>query len=363
MEAFSIEFEIKSPFEWELPNSNKIAGALSWAWRLISGNGELVKLFEEKKIAVSSLFPMYGETYFLPKPCVLNLLSGLFQDDGIDAKDIKKAKFISQGAFNLFIEKLALFEDEIPYFNGFDASDNMKDRVKDLFEKIYVHEESVVFLKDENIPKKEKVVGEDILIRNSIDRRKWTVREGILINEKIIFIRSAYFIVAVDGKEDIFHDIISPCLKLIEIIGFGAGRTIGRGKMKLKRIRKLYFPEILRNYFVNLSLFIPEEREVELSESFYETIFYSGKVYSPSLIIKRGVRYIREGGLMKIDEVKKNDKFFGRCPETTRSKINWSNGQEKILSFGTAFALRGKLDFGEAVWSVSQGELNKNASR
>jgi len=385
--VFSAEFEVQesseyggaiTTFEWELPQSNKIAGAFLWSRKLVKENSvdkEIIPLFAQKKIAFSSFFPYIDrDNFLLPKPPIINLLLPDYDDEdkGIDygkqkddtstesgisrrrfdEKEVKRAKFITFGAFNNFLRSLdetKLEGDDL--IDNLTKDKNLRKKLKDFFESIVV-ENNTIFLKSEfsRVSKKDfnALPREILLIRNSIDRNSWTVREGILINEKIVSAKRIYFLFA--SSEENIKEFIIPSLKFVCEWGISSGKTIGRGAIKLKRIRKVKINPLLKNFVFNLSLILPTN-EFDLEKSFYSVKFYRGKVYFPDIRVKKGLLVIGEGAILRTRNGLQNfsDGFSicGQLIEDSEMEI-WGE-KIKIYSIFTGICINGEIEFGEEI--------------
>ncbi len=146
-----------------------------------------------------------------------------------------------------------------------------------------------------------------------------------------------------DEATNVLQNYVVPALRVLKEIGISPKRSIGRGKISEIHVFKLDYAPKLKKFFINLSLLFPDE-SIDLQKSFYDIIPYAGKVWYPDLVPKKTACFVREGGLLRGDNL---GKIVGKCIDGTQHKV-FSHNQKDIAYLTNAFALAGVLKFDSA---------------
>lgn|GEM_PF-6830130 len=262
---------------------------------------EIVKCFLEGKppFLVSSLFPVLQEEYMLPIP--LSLFK-ILRETSIDIKAIGILKHIQYVSIDFFKK----------YVNGSKIGLTIKEETK---EKRYLEfniEGEVyrgvpegwgygVIVKKNIIEGKENYISfrKSKFPKNRLDRI--SLASDIFYVGLIDFNCKHYFILHVE--KDYFNTIIT-AIKMLGYLGLGGERTYGYGRFRVEKI--LDEPKIPSNengkYLINLSLYLPSEREIIVIKDRIEDIFYRLHLrvgsYSGTGLARRDIFVFSEGSVL-----------------------------------------------------------------
>lgn len=224
---------------------------------------------------VSSGFPFFGDTLFLPVP--LGALDPLFDRlTPEEIKILKKVKYLALPLFEQIIAGVSATELEYRIHGYYMWPKNEPP-------------ESVIFSRTSETP------------RISLDRRNDTVIEGeFFYFSQMYFSDKAgfYFLAHFDAPES--QQKMEAALRLLGDEGLGADRTVGRGFFHFERQEiNLKVPDT-GSHFITLSLYHPTTAEVEaglLKDSAYDLINRRGYAAHLSVRGKRrkSIRMFTEG--------------------------------------------------------------------
>lgn len=249
--------------------------------------------------------------YFFPKPAIKGFRD--LEKSAIDPKKIKKIKWINK----------SLFEQVL---NG------------ELIQKLDLSNVSGEYLPSSKLENEEFIV-KDVQLRIAVPRT--TDDTEVYYLEKTWFAKgSGLFFLAI-YEDQVAKETVHKALDLLQLSGIGTDRSVGMGQFKYEiESIKLNLP-INSDYAMNLSLFLPENKE------FLETGLNSNCSYD---LIKRGgwltdfgyttyrknmVYMFQEGGIFRIsNSIKETGGYVDIRPKNTPVSIDhpvWRIGRSIFL--------------------------------
>jgi len=309
MKAYKVSFEIKSstitPFQ-----SDTLWGYFAWAcfhiWGVKFGREFIDANKNGSPTLVSNAYP---EGY-LPVP-IIEIKRTEKIEKGEIFKQVKKRKFMK-------IENFEKIKDELEW--------------NKLFE-VLVNE-----IKDETENRKVWEVETQTVMRNKISRLTFTTSGfGELFGTEETFYGSnvkLWFAVKTDflSKEQ-----IEAILKYIELSGFGADASIGKGNLKFTSIENFKLPESENpNAFMTISNFIPTKDDldnVDGTNLWYKIFTKYPKVgghFALTDPFKKPLVFMEAGSVFK---VKTHKDFYGQI-------LNGVHSNPDIVQFAYAFPLK-----------------------
>ncbi|MEM4318139.1 MAG: type III-A CRISPR-associated RAMP protein Csm4 [Candidatus Nitrosocaldus sp.] len=190
-------------------HSDTIFNGICWAYNELYGKEALYELLadsKEKRLIISSAFPLSNNTYYFPKP--LNLSYNEIGNDSSNRyKTLKKARFISKDLFEHFIN-----EGTLPIDESRDEAQSIR------IDNIFIHKES------EHSPS----IHTSIEYRNRLDRLSYY--SDIYRCGYTILRNCAYWFAYHTSDED----KIRAALRLLADDGIGGERSIGLGRSSIE---------------------------------------------------------------------------------------------------------------------------------
>lgn len=291
-------------------HSDTIFGGICNAYRLIYGKDSLEKMLEKFKnqnppFLISSAFPYFDEILFFPIPKMID-----FFKFGVEDKKYKKIEFVSDGILQSISQNC--FSEQLKSGNIVQG-------------KILVTEEEMEKIGDT------KIWNEKEIPRVVIDRK--TNASNIYYFGEIEYCDKCglYFLIKI--LDNSVESKLKAAIRLLGDEGIGGDRSYGRGLFELEsKEPKKFVWDVNEGFFINLSLYVPADDEVEMIKNgYYDFISKSGWVYSPD---KRGerkrfVRMIREGSTFK-----GNKEFYGELID-----VSVSNEFHPVYKYGYGMPL------------------------
>ena len=274
---YKVKFKPESPLVSEL-SSDILWGHLAWAVRYVFSREKLIEIIsamqiEKPPLLCSSIFPEVDGVELIPA------LKLPLNPDAEDFKELKKQKFIIKSELDKYTQAVSQHYSKI-----------LRSSAK----------------------LSGKVVSESASMRNVISRRTGTVlQEGGLFSTRHISFRGNVrlycYIYCAEGE-----DFLENILDYISNTGFGADKTSGKGKIALESLEEigdvLFEKKADANAFVSLSLFVPDNHEVNLKRSFYKTKAKIGRLgeafASSNPYYKRPLWLLEEGSVCRPNEEK-----------------------------------------------------------
>ncbi len=304
MRVYIAKFKVLSSLITPL-QSDTIWGYIAWACFHIWGEKREKDFIKEHEngnpTLVSNAFP----DGFIPVPAIpAKSKSG---DTREDFKKVKKKNYIK-------IENFNKIKDNLTWETLFEV----------LKSEIYEDEKS-----------KAKTTA---VLRNKIDRFSFTTTgTGELFATKETFIPDYKMWFAI--KTNYFNRAeLKQILRYIELNGFGADASVGRGKFKFIELNKFELPESSDgNAFVTLSNFIPEDSEwSNFEDASYKIFTKYPKVgghfalYQP---FKKPIVFFEAGSVFKVGKFKN---FYGKL-------IHNIHTNPEIVQYAYAFPIKVKM--------------------
>jgi CRISPR-associated protein Csm4 len=265
-------------------HSDTIFGAFCAAVGEIYGEEKIVEILSKfgksPPFLISSAFPYVdsdeGGTYFFPKP--IGELERLedFKEYIDIAKELKKARYLSEEVFNSWINGEIDGEYLLRNFREYTLKMGL------LFPK----EKELKFgIRSVNIP------------RNQINRLSFS-SENIFYFEGAYYENAGLFFITRIYEEG-FEDILKGALRLLEDRGFGEDISVGKGHFELRGLSENAVLKMPKDgeRFVTLSRYRPSSEELSVfnnrRDMFYELCTKRGRTSSGA--VKKLVRYFVEG--------------------------------------------------------------------
>ncbi len=311
MATYKIKFKVLSsvitPFQ-----SDTIWGHIAWACYYIWGDKRCKDFINSHKDGSPTLVSNAYPDGFVPVPYI-----SLFSKEQVEREIFKKVK-----KKNLM--KIENFE-----------------KVKDALnpEKLFEILKREI---DEERKKEEKKlkITEVAILRNKIDRLSFTTSGmgELFATDETFYAGDTAMWFALRTE---FFSIgeIEAILKSIELSGFGADASVGRGKIKFIEISEYSFPEAKDgNAFISLSNFIPADGEFsQFEDAWYKTFIKfpkAGGYYALLNPFKKPLLFVEAGSVFKVKELKS---YYGRLVENVHSDPD-------IVQYAYAFPLKVKME-------------------
>lgn len=277
---------------------------------------------------LSSTFPYFKNTLFLPKPKgKLPFTDSPNEEPTYDfKKDLKKINFID---FDLFFE----------YFKEKNEKDILKDDKKFVFASGYLVKSEL--LKKEKKMEEDKFEKQKYCDKKSFSVSKSEVQERVYIRkyneiydnaekdkpvfsepyivDKIHFFNDAGLYFILERNEGFDEEFFDKVLKNLGEFGIGTDRNVGNGQFEVidKQVKEIEFEEN-SDYLMNLSLFLPTQEEVgEFTQHCQYKLIKRGGWISNLVDMKIlvGKQYRRKKSVYMIDEAsifENNFEFNGK---------------------------------------------------
>lgn len=314
MPTFKVKFKVLSsvitPFQ-----SDTIWGHMAWACYYLWGDKKCKDFINSHKDGNPTLVTNAYPEGFMPVPYI-----SLFSREQVEREIFKKVK-------KKKLMKIENFE-------------KVKDALSPgkLFEilKQEIEEEK----RNEKRKEKKLEIAEVAILRNKIDRLTFTT-SGIgelFATDEIFYSDDSTMWFAL--KTEFFNKSeLEAILKSIELSGFGADASVGRGKIKFIEISEYNFPEAKdANAFISLSNFIPADGEFsQFEDAWYKTFIKFPKVggyYALLNPFKKPLLFVEAGSVFKVKELKS---YYGCLVENVHSDPD-------IVQYAYAFPLKVKME-------------------
>ena len=277
-------------------HSDTIFGGICNTYRLLYGKDELenlLKKFEngEPSFLISSAFPYIEDIMFFPIPKFINF-SEYIKDERL-SKKFKKIEFVSDKIIRGISQ--GKFKENINEENIIHG-------------KILVTKEEGEKIKNTGIWKEKEVP------RVVIDRK--TNASNIYYFGEVEYCDKCGLHFLVKFMNDEIRNKLESAIRLLGDEGIGGDRSYGKGLFEGEFSNFEW--SIQEGYFINLSLYLPKEDEIEMvKKGWYEFVSRGGWVYS---VDKKGerkkfVRMIKEGSTFVGDK-----EFYGGLIEVGTSE-------------------------------------------
>lgn len=288
-------------------HSDTLFGGICNTYRLLYGKSdleEMLKSFAEgdPRFLISSAFPYYDDVLLFPMPKFIN-----FSQHTQDTKKYKKIEFISKSVLSDLSE--GKFEEHL-------------DENNIAQEKILVSQKERKKIGNARIWKEREVP------RVVLDRKSSS--SSIYHFGEVEYCERAglYFLIKI--RDEGIGRKIEGAIRLLGDEGLGGDRTYGKGSFEVE------FGEFEWNdrgeTFINLSLYLPDEKEIDMvKKGYYDIVTRGGWVYSPDTRGERKkiVRMIIEGSSFK-----GNEEFYGKM-----MNVSASSNSQKVYRYGYALPL------------------------
>ncbi len=312
MRTLKVKFKVLSsvitPFQ-----SDTIWGHIAWACYYIWGEERCKEFIKSHKNGNPTLVSNAYPEGFLPVPYI-----SLFAGDYIERELFKKVK-----KKNLMrIENFEKVKDSLSPGKLFEIL------------KKEVEEE-----KKKDV-KRELKIAEVSILRNRIDRLTFTTSGlGKLFATDEVFYPVDYEMWFAVKTEFFSKDELEMIFKSIELNGFGADASVGRGRIKFVEISEYELPEAKDgNAFISLSNFIPADSEfAQFEDAWYKTFIKFPKAGGHYALInpfKKPLLFIEAGSVFKVKQLKN---YYGCLVENVHSDSD-------IVQYAYAFPLKVKLE-------------------
>ncbi|MEN3039349.1 MAG: hypothetical protein ABDI07_09415 [Candidatus Kryptonium sp.] len=308
MKTYKINFRLKgsaiTPFQ-----SDTIWGHFAWACFYIWGEKFGREFIKANKNGNPTLVTNAYPDGYIPVPLVEIKYIG--DEDSQLFKEIKKRKIMK-------IENFRKIKDNLSWDSVFNI---LKTEVTD--------------------SARSGGISKFTVMRNKIDRLTFTTSgEGELFATDEVFYDPEFKMWFAVRTDFLNREQIEKILKHIELSGFGADSSIGRGRLEFISIEEDYeFPESDNaNAFVSLSNFIPTQEDLNNSEDMWYSIFTKypkvGGHFALSDPFKKPLVFMEAGSVFKVKQVKN---FYGRVIENVHSN-------SEVVQYAYAFPLKVRLE-------------------
>lgn len=276
-----------------LIHSDTLYSALCTVAAQLYAEEEWKKVFLNKdhcRIRISSTFPFFKESLFLPKPFSFSP-KGFNQWEYAIQKSWKKVAYLSWEAFqNIIVE-----EQEIDYKN---ISDH-------IFSGAY-------FLPTESMPQGRVLYAFREVPRVTLDRVSNS--STLFFYGDITFLKDAGLYFLCEFADEEAKVFLESSLRLLGDTGIGGDRTVGKGLFEVKAESKQLPVTDEGNANLLLSLYTPKTEEIsflDTKKSYYQIKTRQGWV-SNKTFRRQTIRAFTEGSVMV---TMKNEKIEGRLHE------------------------------------------------
>jgi CRISPR-associated protein Csm4 len=317
MGTFKVKFKVLSsvitPFQ-----ADTIWGHIAWACYYIWGEKKCKDFIQSHREGNPTLVSNAYPDGFMPVPYI-PFVGG--SDEVTDSEIFKRVK--KQNLMR--VENFEKIKDGLSSVKLFDV---LKKEIEDEARK---DKKFVNFVSE--------TMSETIL-RNKIDRLSFTTTEmGELFATEETFYNfdvSMWFVIR---TEFFSKGEIEMILKCIELNGFGADASVGKGRIKFTQLTEQGLPEAKDgNAFMSLSNFVPAEREfVEFEDAWYKLFVKFPKVGGYFALIdpfKKPILFFEAGSVFKVSKVKD---YYGCLVENVHSN-------QDIVQYAYAFPVKVKLE-------------------
>ncbi|MBO8169047.1 MAG: type III-A CRISPR-associated RAMP protein Csm4 [Thermoanaerobacteraceae bacterium] len=254
--------------------SDVIFSAFCTVYRSVYGKGALetflARQLEEPVLKLSSGFPYYRDTYFLPRPLNLDLTAF-----GFEPKKARRVRYIDHELFCSALEnslKAASFQD-------------------------YLEEPARGIL----LPAKYKgveIIREVEVPRVALD--SITSGSNIYYFNQLVMADEAGFYCLVSCDDELWPRV-NTCFRVLGDEGIGGDRSSGKGAFRVDFPGEMVFPDISspENY-VLLSCYYPTSQEARNLDAEYQLMIRSGYMYSPdeTALRRKTVIMLAEGAVV-----------------------------------------------------------------
>ena len=261
MKTYRIQFQLKSSIRTPF-HADTIFGHLCWALRYLKGEESLKEWLESFKTSPTLISNAFKFSMF-PRPVLPPVyLTMPDQSDLLSAVLFKKMKKIS------YLKEKWVYQNQ----NSFSSRLLMKELLR------IAREELCRKSKGKAI---EKTTASVAITHNTYDRSLGRVLEGSLYDWEETFYQQPnsepqtfWFLIK---TKYLNKTEIENILEFVELSGFGADKSIGKGQIELTSIKEYSFPECPNaNAFISLSNFIPAKPQ-DLN-GYYKPITKFGKL-------------------------------------------------------------------------------------
>ncbi|MGA1845998.1 type III-A CRISPR-associated RAMP protein Csm4 [Deferribacter abyssi] len=247
METIRLTIKPQSAFKTPL-QSDTIFGQFCWYYKYIYGEKKLLEILDNFHNQPTIIFSDGFLSGYLPKPIVKPMLSKVFNEIVKDfsnnleikyklMKQFKKLEFIDEETFLLFLEDRITSSSILKYYIEILNNKDDKD------------------ITDYNFSIKKHTV-----LKNSVNRISNTTTEGLYQSTELYFgddINFDIYIKYLDDRIKLFE--IEEVFEVIGKVGFGADKSIGKGRFKIDSVStdfelmKFLKPYDGANGFINIS--------------------------------------------------------------------------------------------------------------
>lgn len=277
-------------------HSDTIFSGICNTYRLLYGKDELENLLEnfrseKPSFLISSAFPYIDDIIFFPMPKFVNFSD--YVDDERLIKKFKKIEFVSEEMIRSISQ--GKFVEDLNEENILQG-------------KILVTKGESEKIKDIAIWKEKEVA------RVVIDRK--TNASNIYYFGEVEYCDNCGLHFLIKLMDDEIRSKVEAAIRLLGDEGIGGDRSYGKGLFEVEFDGFEW--NIEEGKFLNLSLYLPKENEIEMvRKGWYEIVNRSGWVYS---VDKRGerkrfVRMIKEGSTFS-----GNKEFYGKLIDVSISE-------------------------------------------
>lgn len=308
MKTYRVSFQIRgsviTPFQ-----SDTLWGYFAWACFHIWGEDFGREFLEANKNGNPTLVSNAYPDGYIPVP-IIEIGKVERTEERSIFKKVKKKELMK-------IENFDKIKDELKWEKLFEV----------LSEEVKTSEEK----KSETYP----------VMRNTIDRLTLTTAgAGELFATVETFYESGYKMWFAVKTDFLNREQIEKILKYIELSGFGADASTGRGNVKIISIEEDYkLPESENpNAFMSISNFIPSDEDLSTAEDMWYAIFTkypkTGGHFALIDPFKKPLVFMKAGSVFKTKNVKE---FYGRI-------VNNIHSNQDIVQFAYAFPLKVRVE-------------------
>ncbi len=308
MEKLKLKLSFQSAVSTPL-QSDTIFGEFCWHYRFLYGEEKLRNILGEKPAVVFSNGIPEG---YLPMPIYpfgknlndIRLESGWCeaQEFYTRMKKFKKVAYVKKEIFEQFIPKLPLKKVMFKLFEIFLNELNEEDK------------KSRSFLTTKGV----FIEGE--ITRVSIDRRSGKALEGFLFQERSYYTEYPISIYLLYDPERVERKEIEETFKFMGISGFGAKKSVGKGKFKCE-FKEWDLKETISGKgklaFVSLSTGYPKDEEIkDLYAEFLTKFPKHGREFGEAAIFKNPVVVTKQGSVFVPKEKKE---YYGTFEKLSKN--------------------------------------------
>ncbi len=317
MKTFMVKFKVLSPVITPF-QSDTIWGHIAWACYYIWGEKGCKDFIQAHKEGNPTLVSNAYPDGFLPVPYIPLVGEGSEIVEREIFKRIKKRRLMK-------VENFGKVKDGLSPSKLFEV---LKNEIKDEEKAGKRFINSTV-----------QTVTETIL-RNRIDRLTFTTAEmgKLFATEETFYNWDMVMWFAI--KTEFFSEVeIERILKCIELNGFGADASVGKGRIKFIELAEQKLPEAGDgNAFMSISNFIPVEDEfMQFEDAWYKLFTKFPKVGGYLALIdpfKKPLLFFEAGSVFKVGEVRD---YYGCLVENVHSN-------KDVVQYAYAFPIKVKLE-------------------